>query len=416
MPRFPLRSFLRSGVALISLATLAGCTGDTRPAGDSTSAVAPASGSEATLLVGSYTEGPASSGKSKGIATFRFDTVTGEARPLAHNDGIRNPSWLVVSQNTKFVYAVNELNGTGKSGEVSAFAYDAPSGRLTFLNKVSSEGDDPCHLMLPNKLEKIVVSNYSAGGYSILGIDKTGRLTPALRTETFTDATGTGRISHLHSTTMLPGGFSFLAADLGLDRVTMDNLFEGHVDLNKGRIGSGDSDSRFSPVVSMSIDAGPRHMIFDNKGDTAYFINETNDSIVIREAEALRGSRAPKPSRTPVTLGSPVTPGKGTAAAIHLSEDGRFLYASTRNPKNIIVVFAVNPTDGSLREIQTVPSGGKAPREFTIAPGGKFLLVANQQSDAIAVFSRDPETGKITDTSRRIPVGSPTDLKWAPAR
>lgn len=404
MPRFPLRSLLRSGAALLSLATLAGCAGDTKPAGGSASAVAPASGTEATLLVGSYTEGPMSSGKSKGIATFRFDTVTGEARPLAHNDGIRNPSWLVLSQDTKFVYAVNELNGTGKSGEVSAFAYDAASGRLTFLNKVSSEGDDPCHLMLRNS-RNIVVSNYSAGGYSVLGLDKTGRLTPALRTVTPTDDTDAGRISHLHSTTLRPGGTYFFAADLGLDRVTMDTEIEGRA-----------SDPRQIPsVVPMKPGAGPRHMIFDNKGDTAYIINETNDTVTLRGEETLsriRGGKAPFPD---VPLGVPVTPGKGTAAAIHLSEDGRFLYASVRNPKNIIVVFAVNPTDGSLREIQTVSSGGKAPREFTIAPGGKFLLVANQQSDAIAVFSRDPETGKITDTGRRIETGTPVDLKWAPA-
>lgn len=407
MPRFPLLSFLRSGAALLTLATLAGCAGDSKPAGGSSAAGAPASGTEATLLVGSYTEGPMSSGKSKGIATFRFDTVTGEARPLAHNDGIRNPSWLVVSQNTKFVYAVNELNGAGKSGEVSAFAYDAASGRLTFLNKVSSEGDDPCHLFLDYGHRLLFVSNYSSGNFSVLPVNADASLAAASRTIAPPGRDDKGR-SHVHSVISLNNPGTVTIQDLGADRLTQyswNYAKESSPQLELAGTGRRATDTR------LPSGTGPRHLIRAAKSGGFYLIGELNDSVSLLTTE--RGGPL-YPEQT-VHLGVPVTPGKGTAAAIHLSEDGRFLYASVRNPKNIIVVFAVNPSDGSLREIQTVSSGGKAPREFTLAPGGKFLLVANQQSDAIAVFSRDPETGKITDTGRRIDTGTPVDLKWAPA-
>ena len=402
-----LPKFAKLPAAFALLAALAGCAGE-KPAAR-----------EIRLLVGTYTEGPASSGKSKGIPVFRFDTTTGEAVHLADNDGIRNPSWLVVSSDAKHVYAVNELNGTGKSGEVSAFNFNASTGRLLFINKVSAGGDDPCHLMLEEE-QSLLVSNYSSGSLAVISISvespkrlsEPSQLIPVLAGPKPIDRSG----SHLHSTQEFPDDAGMLAVDLGWDNMTFipfNHETEPH------------PTTCVNPLpwkmLRLPKDTGPRHLIFDTKGKYAYLTGELNDSVTVMKntfstADARNEKDFPLTPVQTVTLGASIEPGKGTAAAIHLSDDGKFLYASTRNPKNILVAFAVNPTDGTLREIQTVSSGGKAPREFAIAPGGKFLLVANQQSDAIAVFARDPETGKITDTGRRIEVGSPTDLKWAPAK
>lgn len=416
-----LPKFARLPISLALLAALAGCT-DEKPA-SAPSASEKHVPREVRLLVGTYTEGPASSGKSKGIPVFRFDTTTGEAVHLADNDGIRNPSWLVVTPSGRHVYSVNELNGTGKSGEVSAFDFDPVSGKLNFLNKVSSEGDDPCHLLrdslgiepllnpgeggqthmmppagLPGPgIGMLYVSNYSAGGMVAIPVGLDGKLKPASKNSTDPKLEASPA-SHIHSVAQRPWKRGYFVQDLGTD--TIHILFRPD-----------DAIFTYNRSVKLPSGTGPRHLIFDTSGRHAFVIGELNDTVT--PLDYRDGVLFP---HGPVPLGAPVEPGKGTAAAIHLSDDGKFLYASTRNPKNILVVFAVNPADGTLREIQTVSSGGKAPREFAIAPGGKFLLVANQQSDAIAVFSRDPETGKITDTGRRIEVGSPTDLKWAPAK
>lgn len=403
--------------ALAGILSLSGCC-DKNPdttAESSSAPLATPTPEKFTLLVGTYTEGPASYGKSKGIPVFRFDTTTGEAVKIADNDGIRNPSWLVVSGDAKRVYSVNELNGTGKSGEVSAFDFDAHTGRLLFINKVSSEGDDPCHLLLDEATNLLFVSNYTGGNMVALPVapDTERALlpaspaTPLLNAPTISPKPG----SHIHSAVKIPVGAWLVVQDLGLNTVAMypyEPAYLTHCVERPTR----------PATLLIPSGTGPRHLIFDTRGAHAYVIGEQNDTVTVLNNGLgyAEWKDSPLSPAQIVHLGAPVEPGKGTAAAIHLSDDGRFLYASTRNPKNILVVFAVNPADGTLREIQTVSSGGLAPREFTIAPGGKFLLVANQQSDAIAVFSRDPETGKITDTGRRIPVGSPTDLKWAPAK
>jgi Lactonase, 7-bladed beta-propeller len=102
------------------------------------------------VLVGTYT-----SGKSKGIYSFRFDADTGDLQPLAAPAETVNPSYLVVSPDEKFVYAVNELHGCGnEQGAVSAFRFDAASGALTFINKVPSVGEDPCYVSLSPRRPK----------------------------------------------------------------------------------------------------------------------------------------------------------------------------------------------------------------------------------------------------------------------
>src|SRR5689334_21556726 len=92
------------------------------------------------LVVGTYT-----SGKSKGIYTFRFNADTGDVQPLGTPAETVNPSYLVVSPDEKFIYAVNELHGNNQ-GAVSAFRFDPGSGALTFINKEPSAGDDPCYV------------------------------------------------------------------------------------------------------------------------------------------------------------------------------------------------------------------------------------------------------------------------------
>jgi 6-phosphogluconolactonase len=89
------------------------------------------------LVVGAYT-----SGSSKGIAVYRFYTETGRLAYLSQIDNVSNPSYLTVSKNNKFVYAVNEND----QGEVSSFSFEPKTGKLNFINKVSTLGGSPCFI------------------------------------------------------------------------------------------------------------------------------------------------------------------------------------------------------------------------------------------------------------------------------
>ena len=111
------------------------------------------------MLVGTYT-----GGKSEGLYVYRFDTKTGDATRVSVAQTV-NPSYLVVSRDRRFVYAVNELPGdngpASQRGGVSAFRFDAASGQLSFLNKVSADGNDPCYLSLSPDGKYLLTANYS---------------------------------------------------------------------------------------------------------------------------------------------------------------------------------------------------------------------------------------------------------------
>ena len=99
------------------------------------------------------------------------------------------------------------------------------------------------------------------------------------------------------------------------------------------------------------------------------------------------------------------------SADIHISPDGKFLYASNRGESNTIAIFKIK-SKGKLKLIAHQSTLGKSPRNFSIDPSGNFLLIGNQNSDEIVVFNRNKKTGLLTDEGQRINVGKPVCLKW----
>jgi 6-phosphogluconolactonase len=107
-------------------------------------------------------------------------------------------------------------------------------------------------------------------------------------------------------------------------------------------------------------------------------------------------------------------PGDTGAAALHLSSDGKFLYASNRANANELVIYSVDPQDGILTPVGHQASSGTKPRDFCIDPTGNFLLVANQDSDNVVIFKRDVQTGALTPTGKSVDVGSPVCVQMVP--
>ena len=105
--------------------------------------------------------------------------------------------------------------------------------------------------------------------------------------------------------------------------------------------------------------------------------------------------------------------GNTGAADIHISGDGKFVYATNRGTANTISVFRILP-DGRIEWVETTSVLGKGPRNFTLSPDGRFVLVANQHSDEVVIFSRDVDSGKLADTGKRIEVCSPACLVLRP--
>jgi 6-phosphogluconolactonase len=67
---------------------------------------------------------------------------------------------------------------------------------------------------------------------------------------------------------------------------------------------------------------------------------------------------------------------------------------------------------GALTQEQVISTEGDWPRNFSLDPTGRWLLVANQRSDSIVVLARDPRSGRLTSTGQRIELPSPVCLRF----
>lgn len=352
------------------------------------------------LLVGTYT-----SGASKGIYSFRFSAETGDLRPLASPAETVNPSYLVVSPDKRFVYAVNELYGCGdQEGAVSAFHFDPNSGSLTFINKVSSVSDDPCYVSLSSDGKNLFVANYSSGNLTALAVKPDGSIAgPVEALCHIGNGPNSERQKSAHVHMVLPSpdhGFLF-ATDLGVDRVYAYRLA-----LENQTFPLQPAEPPFATVTA---GAGPRHLLFTNDGRFLYLIEEMGEALVVfkRDGPHLDAIQT-------VRVAQKEWPGDTGAAALHLSPDGKFLYASNRANANELMIYSVDLQAGTLKQVGQQSSLGNKPRDFCIDSTGKFLLVANQDSDNLVIFKRNLETGALASTGKGAEVGSPVCVQIVP--
>ncbi|PRE62612.1 3-carboxymuconate cyclase [Burkholderia multivorans] len=361
------------------------------------------------LLVGTYTDTG-----SDGIYVYRFDTSTGSVAPVSSAKTV-NPSYLLPSRDGRVVYAVNELPGDNgpatQRGGISAFRFDAKTGALTFIDRVSSEGNDPCYLSLSPDGKYLVTANYSVaadpgGSFALFPVRDDGGVAPAVLSvhhEGKGPVRGRQDNAHVHSTVFSPDGRYLLVQDLGLDKIYG---YRYTVDGSRGLISP--TDTRYTPVKA---GAGPRHLVFSADGRFAYVTSELNASV---EVLGYHDGKL-----TPIETVSMIAPGfkgKVGGGAIHLSPDGRFLYVSNRGDANEIVIYAVNQADGRLKTVGRQSSLGRTPREFLIDPTGKWLIVGNQDSDTFYVFGRDVGSGQLAANPRKVAVGKPVDFKLVPVQ
>jgi len=351
------------------------------------------------LYVGTYTEG----GRSEGIYLVRMDRRSGELRRVGSVDAGANPSFLAIHPNGRVLYAVNELEKYKESatGGVSAFSIARDNGALTRLNEQSSEGSAPCYVSVDRSGQVVLVANYIGGSVAVLPIQANGAIGPATHV---VQHTGKGpnaerqEAPHAHCILPDPTNRFALAADLGVDRVYVYRLDLDGKSLR--HVGGGDG--------VMRSGAGPRHIAFHPTLPLVFVANELDSTVVTLRFDAERGKLSRLDTRS--TLPEKWT-GTNYPADIHVASSGRTLYVSNRG-HNSIVVFSVVESTGALALEQVVSTEGDWPRNFSLDPTARWLLVANQRSGSVVVFGRDPDNGRLTPTRQRIAIPSPVCLRF----
>jgi 6-phosphogluconolactonase len=314
-----------------------------------------------------------------------------------------NPSFLAIHPNRRFLYAVGEVmefQGQ-KSGAVSAFSIDPATGKLTFLNKMSSRGMGPCHVSVDKTGKCVLVANYGSGSVAALPLKPDGSLSEATA---FVQHTGSSvnperqKGPHAHSINLSPDNRFAIAADLGLDQLLVYRF-----DPEAGSLTPNDP-----PFAKVNPGAGPRHFAFHPNGQFGYVINEMQSTVTALAYDAANG--AFQELQTISTLPEDFKEENSTAE-VQVHPNGRFLYGSNRG-HNSIAVFAIDAAKGTLTPVERVSTQGRTPRNFGIDPTGSWLLAANQSTDNVAVFRIDPDTGRLTPTGQVLDVPSPVCVKF----
>jgi 6-phosphogluconolactonase len=345
------------------------------------------------LFIGTYT-----SGASKGIYVYQFNTTNGDAREISSIHA-KNPSYLSISSDGKHLYATDE-NETG--GAVGAYAFEPASGQLAFLNSQSSNGTCPCYVSEDKTGKWVFVANYCSGNLAALPVNSDGSLAPAVQTiQHFGKGPDTARqeVAHVHSTIFSPEEKFLLAADLGTDQ---EHIYAFSPSQNIPLSEAMDS------VVSLTPGPGPRHIAFHPKKPDVYIISELSGTVDAFHYDTTSG-KLTHFQRVRTTEES--FRGDPGSADIHIRGDGKSLYCTNRGVSNTIATFAIG-NDGRLSTKQIISVKGKHPRNFVIDPTDHFLLVANRDTDNIVVFSIDPVTGLLKSTGKEIHIPNPVCLKF----
>ena len=351
--------------------------------------------SEYRVYFGTYTRG-----ESKGIYMSDFDSKTGalsEPRLVAET---KNPSFLEIHPNGKFLYSVGEVPSVdGKpGGGVNAYAIDSKTGDLKLLSAQSSKGGGPCHVTVDPSGKCVMVANYGGGSVAAYQVGGDGKISPAT---SFIQHEGSSvdprrqKGPHAHSINVDPGNRFAFAADLGLDKVLIYKL-----DAAAGKLTS-------HGFAKVAPGAGPRHFAFHPSGKFAYVINEMTRTVTAFAFDAPKGTLTEVQTITTV----PGDVKDGSTAEVRVSPDGRFLYGSNRGHDSI-ASFTINKETGKLTPTGFTPTGGKTPRNFNLDPTGKWLLAANQNSASVVVFKIDPATGVPKPTGAKVKVDTPVCVRF----
>jgi 6-phosphogluconolactonase len=354
----------------------------------------PSAADTMSVYVGSYAKAT-----EPGIHQFTLDLSSGALTPAGGTAGVANPSFVSISPDKKFLFAIGETGGK-KGGAVVSFSIDEKTGALKQLSESTSVGSGPCYITADRTGKMVLVANYGGGSIASLPVSADGKLGEAA---TFVQHTGSsvnkGRQSepHAHSINVSPDNRFAFAADLGLDKILIYKL-----DPEKGTMSANDP-----AFVEIPPGSGPRHFAFHPSGKYAYVCGEMTSTVHAMTYDAAKGEL--KVIQTLSTLPEPVKGNSTAECQVHPS--GKFVYVSNRG-HNSIAVFDVDEATGKLTAAGHAPTGGKTPRNFCVDPTGKFLIAANQDSDNVVVFRIDEKTGMPHPAGHEVKVPKPVCVKF----
>jgi len=326
---------------------------------------------EEILYLGSYTKR-----ESKGVHQIVLDTEKKELHDYRLIAEVNGPTYLDLSKNKEFMYTVST---TAEGGGITSFRQNE-DGTYTKIADSSTEGPSPCYISYDEERKLLFTANYHGGFVTVYKENADGTLTVTDRAQHEGSSIHENQtIPHVHYTKLSPDKQFLLACDLGTDRIyTYSVSTEGKLE----------EKARYQATPG----TGPRHIVFHPNGNVVYLFGELSSDVEVLGYDKKTGAFTLL--QVISTIPAEHT-GFNGGAAIRISAEGKFVYASNRGHDSI-VVYAVSENGESLTLLEYVPTEGNVPRDFNLDPSGKFVIAAHQDSDNLTLFERNEETGKLT--------------------
>lgn len=348
---------------------------------------------DVTTVVENYLIGTYTDSLSQGINLLSFNPITQELETQVVLDSIPNPSFVVTNKAKTIIAAVGEIQSE-KGGLLQTFSYDKEKRIFQKLSTVATLGNDPCTLTFCPNENALVVGNYSGGNLAAFPIASSGEIKnypQVIQHEGNSITKERQEKAHVHCVVFHPTENKLFVADLGNDTIDIIPYIEANNQillLPEKTIST-----------KMPFGSGPRHLVFNKDGNKIYVVFELTNEIAVLDYTDNKLQLMEVKSLTDKKTNL------GSAAEVRINKENQFLYVSLRGEDNQLVAFKINE-GASLEKIQIIPTE-LSPRNFILSKNEDFILVANQDSNSIVVYSRDKETGLLTKTSSKINVHKP---------
>jgi len=329
----------------------------------------------------------------EGILAFDWDPATGELTAAGVAAKLENVDWITYSPGREFLYAASEVDSFNGKPTGAVASYSVANGELRPLSTQNSASKGTCHVALDPTGRVLLAADYGGGSAAIFLVND-GRLSAAVWAEHYT---GHGpnasrqQSAHAHFASFSPDNRFAYINDLGEDRIHIYGL--------NAKTGT------LIPAGTYKAKpgAGPRTLHFHPNGHTAYSINELDSTVDVLEWSKTDGSLT---LVTRIELLPAGYKGDTHACDTVISKDGKCVYFANRGD-NSIYFFHADEKTGSLTREGRFDCGGKTPRNFVLDPTERWMLVANQVSNQISIFARNPETGVLAKEGKSFAVQAP---------
>ncbi|SDG15182.1 lactonase family protein [Epilithonimonas hungarica] len=336
---------------------------------------------------------------SDAVYVYELDMKTGKLTKVTSSSDVINPGYITVSPDGKYIYASSDAK-TPNYGTVSSFAFDADKKSLTFLNQQKTGGENPVYVNVDKNGKWLINATYNQATISVFPLLENGKIDSIAQHFTFTEGSGVDpkrqEKAHTHSAVFSPDYKTVLFADLGTDKILQ---YPFDPTQKQPLI---DNQSTF---INTKPGSGPRHITFSKDGKLAYSIEELAGMISVYDFSE---NKLEEIQRIP-THPDEIKDGF-ESSDVHISPDGKFLYASNRGKENNIAIFKIKE-NGTLESIGYQSVKGKHPRTFAIDETGKFIIVTNVISQNVTVFKRNLDTGMLKKVRKPVKIKNVTCVK-----